>query len=451
MPRRALSLLTVLTVVLLVACGNSEEVPEESETPYLFRERLVVFEPENDRIVARYNFVEETYELEVQVAWRDEDGGVGVDMVQAEREGDTNVLAVSVRPVEGRRYTFNALFRNGEHILDSLRKYWDESPDSRDLDGNRRLSEGEQEDRTRRFLNYAHPRRGSDSPLTLGDDAPVDSVVDDLAPIAIIDQDLGPGLRIAEGRLVPLPPEASPTSPFITTARWKLTVADQPLVHADLSVRIQEGEDIRTVSPRSDAAGVVSLPIGLNTDTRYVIEIVEVAGRTYETEDVDEKSRQRLTAFILGLPSESADPTATAPAPGPTPSPVPTSTPASHTGTCTEDRFDRGEIEVVNAWATVTGDAENGWEITYGWELEGVQHPTSGSTPTLEGIIFNYRAAGPDPFMFKGEAWDYVIDAPNFERVTYVQTPGEYVFSVVDFDQAGSYCGDGDLIVVEIE
>lgn len=446
--------LAAISVAVLVACGNSDFVPEQSDMQFLFKERLVVYEPENEQVVARYNYSEETTAVRVQVAWWDLDGNVGVDMVDATREGDTNVFAIKVEPVEGRRYTFNALFRNGDHILESLEEYWSKSSDSVDQDGIPRVSEGEMADRNRRYLTYVHPVSEPDSEGLVGDPGSIDSVVDDLPPLL---GDRQANVRITKAEWTPPPPAESSISPVRVTARWELEAGGRPLGDTDVTVLISDGFSIEAVKAKTNSAGAVTVSFDASVERLYVIDLAEVAGRKLVIDDEIEELRQRFILHIRGTLGEPVQPTPATTQSTPTPqptstaSPRPTSTTGSANETCTPDRFDRGEIEVVNAWAEVVEDPGTGWTITYGWEFEAKQHPTSGSTPTLNGIIVNYEISGPDPFIPVGANWDYVIDAPNFEKVTFVQTPGEYVFKILDFDQAGSYCGDGDLIVVEIE
>ena len=113
------------------------------------------------------------------------------------------------------------------------------------------------------------------------------------------------------------------------------------------------------------------------------------------------------------------------------------------TGQCTPDPFGYGKINVLNSWGSYSTLPENsGYEIFWGWSFayENSQYST-------DGLYVNFDPQGPFPYAV--DSWTYAYDS-KVDLAGWTDTPGTYTFTIVDFENQGAYCGDGNVISITI-
>jgi len=122
---------------------------------------------------------------------------------------------------------------------------------------------------------------------------------------------------------------------------------------------------------------------------------------------------------------------------------------------CTADPFGYGEIIVVDMWGSYeTLPADSGYIVYWGWKIQFKDvesddpYSLEGTYPT-QGIIIDYDLDGPYGYD-TGASWMYTDDDSKIDTSLYTANPGTYTFSVVDFDNFGAYCGDGDIITINV-
>ncbi len=112
--------------------------------------------------------------------------------------------------------------------------------------------------------------------------------------------------------------------------------------------------------------------------------------------------------------------------------------------TCTDDAVGYGEIKVVEKWGSYEADLPY-YFFNVGWSLQHTNpsYQNNVNSMTVDMDITGFPGGPPSKTVrTNGDG--------NLEITWNTQSPGTYTFKIVNFQNMGSYCGDGDMITVTI-
>lgn len=112
---------------------------------------------------------------------------------------------------------------------------------------------------------------------------------------------------------------------------------------------------------------------------------------------------------------------------------------------CTDDYFGYGEIKVIDQWASYEADSPY-YFLNVGWAL---QHTNPSYQNNVNSMTVDLDMTGPEGWSPPSKTVRTDGDG-NLQISWNTQIPGTYTFTITNFQNMGSYCGDGDTITLAI-
>ena len=112
---------------------------------------------------------------------------------------------------------------------------------------------------------------------------------------------------------------------------------------------------------------------------------------------------------------------------------------------CTEDPFGYGEIKVIDNWASYETDLPY-YFFNVGWLL---QHTNPNYQNNVNSMTVDLDMTGPVDWSPPSKTVR-TDGSGNLQISWSTQNPGTYTFTITNFQNMGSYCGNGDTITLTI-